>query len=161
MGVQDAVLSMVVERPDYGYRIVKRLEDEWSSAAVYKALARLLELGLIERAELGASETEGRPRKHYRATARGADLNAARIARTIMELPGHREMLRCLQEAPRAAAMVVDAYERRVLEELRVQPPRAPGVLEDLVAKERVLVNEARLRWIVMVREVLDGLALA
>lgn len=160
MGVQDAVLGMVVDRPDYGYRIVKRLEDEWSSAAVYKALSRLLERGLIEPTLVAVDGP--RPRKHYRATERGVSLHAARVARAIRVPPGQQEMLRRLAQAgPGSVAAVIDEYERQVLAELGGEPPAGAGVVEDLLAKERLLVGEARLRWITMARKTLDEASLA
>jgi DNA-binding PadR family transcriptional regulator len=156
MGVQDAVLGMVVDRPDYGYRIVRRLEDEWSSAAVYKALGRLLERGLIERTVVDIDGA--RPRKHYRATQTGVSLHAARVARAIRELPGRQETLRWLRAADLGGvAAVIDEYEQQVLEQLGREAPAPAGVVEDLLAKERLLVQEAQLRWITMARETLDG----
>jgi DNA-binding PadR family transcriptional regulator len=160
MGVQDAVLGMVVDQPDYGYRIVKRLEDEWSSAAVYKALRRLLERGLIEPTVV---DVDGpRLRKPYRATDRGVSLHAARVARVIRESPGRREMLRRLRQAgPGSVAAVIDEYERQVLVELGGEALAPVGVVEDLLTKERRLVGEAQLRWIAMARETLDEASLA
>lgn len=160
MGVQDAVLGMVVDRPDYGYRIVRRLEEEWSSAAVYKALTRLLERGLIEPTVV---DVDGpRPRKHYRATERGVSLHAARVARAIRESPGRREMLRRLRQAgPGSVAAVIDEYERQVLAELGGEALASAGLVEDLLAKERLLVGEAQLRWITMARKTLDEASLA
>lgn len=160
MGVQDAVLGMVVDQPDYGYRIVKRLEDAWSSAAVYKALTRLLERGLIEPTLVAVDGP--RPRKHYRATERGVSLHAARVARAIQDSPGRQEMLRQLaQVGSGSVAAVIDEYERQVLAELGGEPPAGVGVVEDLLAKERLLVGEARLRWITMARKTLDEASLA
>lgn len=160
MGVQDAVLGMVVDRADYGYQIVKRLEDEWSSSAVYKALTRLLEHGLIEPTVV---DIDGpRPRKHYRATERGVSLHRARTARAIRESPGRQETLRRLRQAgPGTIAAVIDEYERQVLAELGGEAPPGAGVVEELLAKERRLVREAQLRWITMAREALDEASLA
>jgi DNA-binding PadR family transcriptional regulator len=151
--VQDAVLGLVVERPDYGYRIAQRLEGEWSSAAVYKAIGRLRERGLIEPTAL---ESPGRPRKHYRATGDGVSLNAARVARMLDE---RHELLSGLADAPREGiAVVIDEYERRVLAEIGAEPlPGVGGIMAELLAQERMLVNEARLRWIAIAREALGN----
>jgi DNA-binding PadR family transcriptional regulator len=155
VGVQDVVLGLVVERSDYGYRIVKRLEDEWSSAAVYKALIRLRDRGLIE--PTAESGTKGRPRKHYRATERGVSLNAARLARMLSE---RDDILAQLADTPiDGLVALIDEYERRVLADIQGAPsPNGSDVMGELVAKERMFVNEARLRWIDVAREVLaDG----
>ena len=139
---------------------LKRLEDECSSTAVYKALERLLARGLIEPTVVDVDGT--RPRKHYRATERGASLHAARVAHALRELPGRQESLRLLQEAdPGSLGAVIDEYERQVLTELGGEAPAPAGVVDDLLAKERLLVQEARLRWITMARETLDGASFA
>jgi DNA-binding PadR family transcriptional regulator len=161
MGVQDVVLARIVERPDYGYRIVQRLEEEGSSispAAVYKALGRLREKGSIEPTD--ADEPDARSRKHYRATPHGTEEHAARLARTIQDLPGRLELLGRLENTPADSAdAVIDEYERHVLAEIGSEPPaHLGGLVGKLAAQERELVNEARLRWISIARRAIgDG----
>jgi DNA-binding PadR family transcriptional regulator len=155
MNVQDAVLSLIAERPDYGYRIVKRLEDEWSSAAVYKALGRLLEKGLIERD--GNREVGKRIRKYYRTTQRGVRRNAAQQAAMLHNLPGRDEIIRRLggELSPNLGA-VIDEYERQVLAERSGCFSASEGLIAELVVQERTLVNEARQRWIHIAREAIS-----
>jgi len=164
MGVQDVVLARIVERPDYGYSIVQRLEEEGSSispAAVYKALGRLRERGRIEPAE-SVEEPDGRSRKFYRATPDGAQASAAFLARRLQDLPGRLELLGRLQGTPaESTAAVIDEYERHVLAEMGSEPlEHSSSLVARLAAQERELVNEARLRWIGIAREAIgDGSA--
>ena len=77
MDLQDAVLNMLVDGPDYGYSLIGRLEKKRSSTAVYRALRRLQQRGLIERARPLEAD-DARPRKYYRATESGIRATAAR-----------------------------------------------------------------------------------
>jgi len=150
VGVQEDVLSLVVEQAGYGYKIVKQLGDEYSPAAVYKALGKLHELALIEPVE-GLRDTT-RPKKWYRATLRGANAHWDRVARAL------RDKLQSAE--PDSVAAVIDEineYELRVLEELRQNAVPQEGLIENLIATERRLVNQARLRWIAYAREAMNG----
>jgi DNA-binding PadR family transcriptional regulator len=80
MKLQDAVLSMLVDGPDYGSRLTKGLGGKWSSGAVYGALRRLRQRGLIEQTR-APEDADERTRKYYRATESGIRANAARVAR--------------------------------------------------------------------------------
>lgn len=147
MGVQEAVLSIVADGPGYGYQIVRELEDEWSSAAVYRALRRLRERGLIEPA--GIDEPDGR-RKHYKLTAAGAELNAARVARLL----GSRQdaLSTLLRASPNSILAMIDKLEARLLAEIGDEPAEHVDLVSELACAERRFVNEARLRWISVVR---------
>jgi DNA-binding PadR family transcriptional regulator len=155
VSVQHSVLSLVVERPDYGYSLLERLGDEWPSGAVYRAIQRLQEEGAIEHTETVA--TSGRPRKIYGATPYGIALEAARLA------AARHEMLRRLETASAPdIASVIDEYEGNVLAAIRLEAPVSALGPPGLVAKERMLDNEARLKWITLAREAInDGSAFA
>ncbi|HEV3047416.1 MAG TPA: helix-turn-helix transcriptional regulator [Solirubrobacteraceae bacterium] len=71
---------MLVDGPDYGSRLTERLGGEWSSGAVYGALRRLRQRGLIEPARAPA-DADARMKRYYRATESGKRANAARVAR--------------------------------------------------------------------------------
>lgn len=69
------VLTILTERPSYGYAIIKRVSElsggdlEWTEGLLYPLLHRLERQGHIE-GTWGASET-GRRRKYYQLTAAG------------------------------------------------------------------------------------------
>jgi len=80
MGMKQAVLGLVIEQPDYGYRLAQRLEDRcpsggWQKTGVYGALDQLMREDLIRSpGEKGASETgRAAPRTIYAATREGRD----------------------------------------------------------------------------------------
>ena len=73
------VLSLVKDRPMYGYEMVKAVNArtggrlEWKEGTLYPALHRLEAEGLIAGrwADAPASEAPGRKRKYYSITRRG------------------------------------------------------------------------------------------
>jgi DNA-binding PadR family transcriptional regulator len=76
MASKHAVLALVIERPDYGYDLAKRLDERcgpwaWSRQAVYKALEEL------------AEDKHVRTREHVRA--RGEARATGRNQRTVYE----------------------------------------------------------------------------
>lgn len=82
------ILLGLAQGPKHGYAILKDVEDvsegkvTLSTGTLYEALARLLDQGLIERVEsAGEQNHPGRPRKHYRLTARGLRVMQAETAR--------------------------------------------------------------------------------
>lgn len=146
MQVQETVLSIVAEGPAYGYEIARRLEDVCSSKAVYRALGRLRDHELIEPT---AQESDSR-RKHYQATAKGARLNARRIASS---LDSRHEMLSALLRAPEGSVVAaLDELEQRLLADVAGEPARHTDVVSELAWAERREVNGARLRWIALAR---------
>lgn len=150
--VQEAVLSIVVDGPGYGYQIARRLEGEWSSAAVYRALGQLLSQGLIEPTTAAGADSR---RKHYRATPNGHKLDARRIARS---LDSRHEMLSALLRAPDGSIIAaLDELEQRLLADIGAEPARHVDLLSELAWMERREVNGARLRWIAMVRAKVEG----
>lgn len=97
-----AALGLVIEKPSHGYEIAVRCEARFgafvsmSQSAVYKALSRLMEAGLIETMP-GASTTgvkrgpkAGPP---YRATALGARAYRGLLAERVRSDPARTEML--------------------------------------------------------------------
>ncbi len=69
------VLAILVEEPNYGYAILKRVRElssgdlEWTDGMLYPLLHRLERIGYVG-ATWGASE-EGRRRKYYAITSAG------------------------------------------------------------------------------------------
>jgi DNA-binding PadR family transcriptional regulator len=65
MASKHAVLGLVIERPDYGYGLHKRLSQRcgpwaWSRAAVYAALEELSSAKLVSADESDARQSSGR-----------------------------------------------------------------------------------------------------
>jgi DNA-binding PadR family transcriptional regulator len=143
--VQETVLSIVADGPVHGYQIAKLLEEDWSSAAVYRALGSLRDRGLIE-----PTEESGGRRKPYQATAAGLTLNARRIANS---LDSRHEMLSALLRAPEGSIVAaLDELEQRLLDDLGAEPARHADIYSELAWTERREVNGARLRWIALAR---------
>jgi DNA-binding PadR family transcriptional regulator len=143
--VQEAVLSVVADGQVHGYQIAQQLEEEWSSAAIYRALGRLAERGLIEPT---TTESDSR-RKPYRATAEGLKVNARRVARS---LDSRHETLSAVLRSPGNLPEVLDELERRLIADIRSEPAHHADVLSQLAWDERRRVNGARLEWIDLVR---------
>jgi PadR family transcriptional regulator, regulatory protein PadR len=76
------VLSVLAKEPNYGYRIIKRMNEEaggvftWQEGTLYPVLHKLEQDGLV-RAQWQQAET-GRRRKYYYITAKGRNALAAR-----------------------------------------------------------------------------------
>lgn len=144
-GVQEAVLGCVVSGETHGYQIAKRLEQDWEKSAVYKALQRLREKGLIER----ASPADDR-RKPYHPTPAGLRLSAARAGRLLAAREGTLASL--LQGPVGRIETALDEAEQLILRDLNTEPAH-PDPLTALLYLERRLINEAKLKWIAAVRE--------
>ena len=77
------VLAILAERDSYGYAILQRVRElsggrmEWTDGMLYPVLHRLERRGFI-RSRWGTSEN-GRRRKYYRLTGRGAQELAGKI----------------------------------------------------------------------------------
>ena len=142
----------MADGPGYGFQIARRLEGEWSSADVYRALGGLLSQGLIEPATVAGADSR---RKHYRATPAGQKLDARRIARS---LDSRHEMLSALLRAPEGSIIAaLDELEERLLADIHAEPAQHADLLSELAWMERREVNGARLRWIALVRAKVEG----
>lgn len=136
----------MVEGRDYGYEIARELEEDWSSAAVYKALGRLRERKLIE--PVGAED--GRRKQRYQATATGHEFNARRVARS---LDSRHEMFSALLHAPTGTIVAVfDELEALLRTDVKAEPVSHPDWLSKMAWRERRKVNLARLEWIAEMR---------
>ena len=145
MGVQEGVLGLVVKEPGYGYQIGRRLGDRFSTAAVYKALAELQDLDLIEPVEV--LEEGVRPRKWYRATTSGESLHREIVAKTL-----RKRLENATPESISAVIDEIDLCEQRALQELQ-RSPEQDDLVHALIADERRSVSQARLEWAARSRE--------
>ncbi len=146
MGVQEAVLGLVVEKPRYGYLLARELEPDHARAAVYRAIERLLEAGCLEPVEMAG---DARQRKWYQATPAGIALYNRQLARRHRE---QDDLLAGLSNIGNIAALL-DEYEQQLLEQAGESTGEGP--IGELFALERRLVNDARLEWIVQAREMI------
>ncbi len=171
-----AVLSLVIERPSYGYRMSEEFDRRFggflslSQSNLYDVLKRLEGEGYIEVASQGG--TRGRPRINYQSTAAGTTAYRAWLAERMRDDPQRLGLLSRLASTGlghgEAMRDVIDRYAEECLaeaRELETRPARdataaAVGLselIEDLMAEERRRVVAARLGWIAYARGRIDG----
>jgi len=98
MGV--LVLSVLAKEPNYGYQIIKRLNEEadglfvWQEGTVYPVLHKL-EKDKLVRAQWQQADT-GRRRKYYYITAKGRET----LSQGAKEWDAFHQMVLRLAEAP-------------------------------------------------------------
>ncbi len=180
-----ALLGLVIQRPSYGYELVRRFErthgDELelsSVSQIYTALDTLKRRGLIEELSPdGASAPVVRqPKPHYRATAGGLREHREWLVGQLRE---DRRRCRLFARqlamlAPGDARAVIDSCERACLDEAaRARPAsgrdaaaegpdpatEGPDLATCLVSEEERLAAGARLAWIEYARRRLTKLA--
>jgi DNA-binding PadR family transcriptional regulator len=175
-GTNYAVLSLLLERPSYGYEVLVRFRrsfdaGQWAITpqGLYASLDRLERDGLIEpidTQEAGARKRQ--PRTPYRVTASGARTLRRFLETPIGADPSRAEFLVRLQCAASkdAAALLgmLELYERACLDELsRISAagqqqdgdgrPARETLVERLALEDRRLSLQARLTWIGFARE--------
>jgi DNA-binding PadR family transcriptional regulator len=169
--VNAAVLALVIEQPSYGYEVWQRFEARFSgvldvgASRIYQAFDGLLDEGLIEELPGAADATRRQPRQRYRATDRGRQSHRAWLAEELHGDPARLELNRRLLATAgddRASLLdVIDRYEQACLDEmaqLHTATCAAVGALRDrLLAEERRLVLEARMKWILFARHQLEA----
>lgn len=165
-----AVLALVIERPSYTYELWKRFEARFvelhplSKGRIYQVVDQLQRRALIEEFDTEPGNVR-QPRLRYRATAAGARAHRLWLASTLHDDPRREELLRRLLATgardARAMLQIVDLYEKACLEDMALRTPAeavASGDLRDrLVAEERRLAHDARLRFIAFARRVLNA----
>jgi DNA-binding PadR family transcriptional regulator len=166
-----AVLSLVIERSSYGYRMREDFDRRFggflslSQSNLYDVLKRLEGEGYIE--VVGQGGSRGRPRINYRSTVEGTAAYRAWLAERLRDDPQRLELLSRIASAGlgHAEAMqdVIDRYAQECLteaRELEMPPARAAAgvagasseLIDDLIAEERRRVVDARLGWIAYAR---------
>jgi DNA-binding PadR family transcriptional regulator len=174
-----ALLGLVIERPSYGYELVRRFERTYGDALelsspsqVYTALDALARRSLIEKlpADDAAPDALRQPKPHYGATAAGVrGYQDWLIAQVHEERRRSRLFARQLAVlAPRAALAVIERYQQACLEEAQSTPiataehtsaDGASGLASRLVCEEDRLAVGARLSWVEYARREFRGLA--
>lgn len=169
--VNTAVLALVIEKPSYGYEVWQRFEGRFAgvidvgASRIYQAFDSLLEEGLIEQMPGADGGSRRQPRPCYRATTDGTRTHRAWLAEELRGDPARLELNRRLlavgaDDAP-TLLQVVDCYEQACLDEMATLPTDArPGMSamrDRLLAEERRLVLEARMKWILFARRQLEA----
>ncbi len=94
--IDHAVLSLLIERPSYGYELYERFERRFgeflptSQSNVYEALSRLEREGCVERGDPGGSG--GRPRINRRPTEEGLEVSRSWQVESLREDPRRLEL---------------------------------------------------------------------
>jgi DNA-binding PadR family transcriptional regulator len=175
--VNAAVLALVIERPSYGYEVWQRFEARFGevidvgASRIYQAFDGLLADGLIEQAPGVAGGSRRQPRPCYRATASGTRAHRAWLAEELRGDPARLELNRRLlatgADDVATLLQVVERYEQACLDEMAAlrtdaRPTGSAGgaagaMRERLLAEERRLVLEARMKWILFARRQLEA----
>jgi len=176
--VNAAVLALVIEKPSYGYEVWQRFEGRFAgvidvgASRIYQAFDSLLEEGLIEQVAGADGGSRRQPRPCYRATADGTSTHRVWLAEELRGDPTRLELNRRLLavgpgDTP-TLLQVVDRYEQACLDEMaalhtdaRPTTGSAGGALsamrDRLLAEERRLVLEARMKWVLFARRQLEA----
>jgi DNA-binding PadR family transcriptional regulator len=168
-----ALLGLVIERPSYGYELLRRFERTYgdtlelsSPSQIYVALDTLARKGLIEELPADGTPPEGerQPKPHYRATAEGHDGYQEWLL-AQMRSERRRSQLFARQLAtlkPQKALAVIERYERACLQEAQEMVSATgdePSVAARLAREEERLAISARLAWVEYARREFAGLA--
>jgi DNA-binding PadR family transcriptional regulator len=177
-GTKYAVLSLLLERPSYGYEVLLRFRRAFDAGrwaitpqGLYAALDRLEREGLIEPVDERARRAQRRqPRTPYRVTASGAQALRAFLEMPMGPDPSRAEFLVRLQCAASRDAEtllgMLELYEHACLDEVSRlgRTPEAAGeaaqlgtLLERLALEDRRLTLQARLSWIDFARQQIRG----
>lgn len=182
--VNFAVLGLVIERPSYGYELLKRLQSRYgellevrSPSHVYAALDRLQGEGLVEGLAVPVAPADAparQPKVNYRATAAGGfayrqwiaerlhdddervELLGRLIAVGIRDLDGLNDLLDRYDAQCVAASQRIPLAQRLPAGSGKESPAE---VVRRLVTEERRFVLEGQLRWIDYAREELRACA--
>lgn len=166
-----ALLGLLIQRPSYGYELVRRFERTYgdtiglsSRSQIYTALDSLARRGLIEHARDATRARAGgdpvrQPKLHYKATQQGVcayerwlveqvsddERRSRMIAQHFATLPVEHA-LRVLE---RCAEICLDAAGRLAVDDEDEHRPEHPGALaERLAGEEERLRAGAILSWI-------------
>jgi DNA-binding PadR family transcriptional regulator len=174
-----SLLGLVIERPGYGYELLKRFEREFDDALplssdshIYRALNVLESSLLIERMPVGEGDGHGpdrQPKPHYRATEEGVrryrdwlmgEVGAGRRQSWLFV-----RRLAVFAQTPEVALEIIDHFERVCLapESRRGivgdEETSGHGLAERLASEESRLSADATLPWAEYARGQFEALA--
>ena len=155
------LLGLVIERPGYGYSLLKRFEREYAELLpirsdwhVYRALDALKSKGLIDQIpDQGGDALSGgrQPKPHYRATDAGVTVYAEWLLSQVGTPHKHAQLLArqlaVLAHRPEVALQIIDRYEAICLEALArvATPDRHRTTAEGNTLASRLAGEESRL----------------
>jgi hypothetical protein len=166
-----ALLGLVIERPDYKYRLEQRFEGAYrdvislrSPSHINTAVGELLRRGLVEVVPGSGSAREGSERRqtgpHYRATSAGLQGYREWMLGQTAEVRRQSRLLArqlaVLADEPEVALEIIEHYQRACLEEsARAQGALATGagpaaslsLADRLVAEDNRLAAQSTLAW--------------
>ncbi|HTR88866.1 MAG TPA: PadR family transcriptional regulator [Solirubrobacteraceae bacterium] len=169
MASKHAVLGLVIERPDYGYGLYKRLADRcapwaWSRPAVYAALEELSSAKLVSADEsLYPAGSGGHARTIYSATPGGVSFfDEWMFGPSALEAPRRELELKLVMARPHELPRLVEmslAQEQDCVERIAAlarEARRAPGgsqhawgeVAARLVRDTEVKQLRLRVEWL-------------
>jgi DNA-binding PadR family transcriptional regulator len=176
-----ALLGLVIERPGYGYDLLKRFEREYgdllpisSESHIYTALNVLERGGLIEQVPPdGVPAASGRqPRPHYRATSEGVEgyrrWLMGQVRNDRLQASLFVRQLAVFARKPEAALEIIERYRQACLEEAQnasivcangSHGDDPAGLVARLSAEERRLAMESRLPWVAFARRQFEALS--
>lgn len=175
-----ALLGLVIQRPSYGYELVRRFERAYedtlelsSPSQIYTALDALRRRALIE--QLPGEEAPGavrQPKPHYRATAAGVHGYQEWLVAHIDDERRRSRLFACQLAAlaPAAALAVIEHCEQACLREAsgtpiagtgagEASPHDASELAERLVCEKDRLEMGVWLQWIEYARRELGALS--
>jgi DNA-binding PadR family transcriptional regulator len=160
-----AVLSLLIERPSYGYELYERFERRFgeflptSRSNLYDALKRLEREGCIERASQGGSR--GRPRINHRPTEEGLEASWSWLADCLQDDPRRLELFSRLASVGvrnmEDMQKVLDRFEEQSTREARqVELPNPDpasidplsDLLWEMLIEQRRRIVAAQLEWV-------------
>lgn len=149
LSAQDAVLASMVNEPSYGYLIALQLDRP--IAGVYRAIERLVALGLAEQVEV--TRRSGRAQKWYRATENGRAAHRQIVARMLSE---RDDLLQSISDSATVEQIIawIDEYEASILARLQSEPEDG-SLLARLVWLHEHMMNNAALEWSAQTRELI------
>ncbi len=175
-----AVLGLVIERPSYGYELLKRFEREYgqmlplsSESHVYRALDVLQGRGLIEEVLAAAAASGRQPRPCYRSTIDGLrgyrDWLIARARQDHRPSGLFARELAALAREPDMALEIIECCERAATTQGGAPAGNGgatvsgegAGLAARLVGEESRLTLQATLPWVRYARSEFEALARA
>ena len=150
-----AVLATVVESPGWRYDILNRFNARYrrllcvTDRRVYQVVEDLLADGLVE-------VVERDPRQIYGATSRGLDIHLAWLVEGMHGDPERLAMIEVVAASALDEQMTLDLltrYENQILADMSYAGVSVASIQSELLARERRMVNEARLRWVDFARK--------
>lgn len=172
-----ALLSLVIQRPSYGYELIQRFERTYtdtlelsSRSQIYTAIDSLARRGLIEHTpEERLEDPVRQPKLRYRATEAGVRVYERWLTEQVIDDPRRSRLIaqhiaalpheRALLVLERCAQACLEAAGRPAAEEDEQRAGHPDALAERLAGEEERLRAGAILSWIEYARSELTDAA--